>query len=110
MKTPIQDYAVRIDCGGQSFDYVMEILESMAPKGFSVDDTRLNPNRPSWYNAPPWANYLAKDWDGEWTWYEFKPSLNEHYGADTWDWVRTEGKYQLAWHPIEIQDSLEKRP
>ena len=30
-------------------------------------------SKPSWKNAPPWANYLAMEADGTWFWYELEP-------------------------------------
>jgi len=29
---------------------------------------------PSWKDAPDWANWLAQDSDGEWFWFEDKPT------------------------------------
>ena len=29
--------------------------------------------KPSWDDAPEWAQWLAKDDDGKWFWYENKP-------------------------------------
>lgn len=31
-------------------------------------------NKPSWNNAPEWANFLAMDEDGTWNWYENEPA------------------------------------
>ena len=30
--------------------------------------------KPSWSDAPEWANWLAKDRGGEWYWYENEPN------------------------------------
>jgi len=30
--------------------------------------------KPDWKDAPEWAKFLAMDQDGEWCWYEEKPS------------------------------------
>lgn len=30
-------------------------------------------NKPTWENAPAWANWLAMDRDGYWFWYENEP-------------------------------------
>ncbi len=61
-------------------------------------------SKPSWDDAPEWANYVAQDADGCWYWYEFKPKLL----ADTY--TDTIGAY----HPVEAiagwQDTLEQRP
>ena len=29
--------------------------------------------KPDWKDAPEWANYLAQDKNGEWTWFSHKP-------------------------------------
>ena len=29
--------------------------------------------KPSWTDAPEWADYLAQDADGKWYWYENEP-------------------------------------
>ena len=31
---------------------------------------------PAWKDAPLWAQWLARDFDGEWYWYENKPILS----------------------------------
>ena len=33
----------------------------------------MNNNKPSWDDAPEWANYLAMDCRGAWYWFEKKP-------------------------------------
>lgn len=66
-------------------------------------------SKPSWDDSPTWANYLAQDYDGSWTWYENKPSLNPILDY----WFRTEpSKRQLVIPPkIEIwKETLEERP
>ena len=34
-------------------------------------------NKPSWDDAPEWANYLAMDSDGEWYWFEKEPLIHD---------------------------------
>ena len=34
-------------------------------------------NKPDWKDAPEWANWLAKDKNGCWFWYEDNPSIND---------------------------------
>ncbi len=47
--------------------------------------------KPSWKDAPEWANYLAMDADGIWVWYENRPEAEEYY------WERgMMGRLQLA--------------
>lgn len=38
--------------------------------------------KPSWDDAPEWANWLAMDGDGLWSWWEIKPEWDE----DEKDW------------------------
>jgi len=62
--------------------------------------------KPSWDDAPEWANYLAMDYDGEWFWFEFEPKLNSSGKV----WARMSGRAKTA----EIcgdfhQESLEPR-
>ena len=35
--------------------------------------------KPSWDDAPEWAQWLAMDESGRWWWYEFKPVCKEEY-------------------------------
>lgn len=35
--------------------------------------------KPSWNDAPEWANWLARDFGGRWYWYADKPRLFDHY-------------------------------
>ena len=37
--------------------------------------------KPSWSEAPEWANYLTQDEDGQWYWFEKKPRI---WGGDVW--------------------------
>jgi len=32
--------------------------------------------KPSWEDAPEWANYLVMDSDGGWWWFQCEPSTN----------------------------------
>lgn len=34
-------------------------------------------NKPNWEDAPDWANWLAKDHDGVWYWYDVIPDLEQ---------------------------------
>lgn len=49
-------------------------------------------SKPSWSNAPEWANYLAMDESGEWFWFEFEPSL----GQTIKEWLHNKGRSSLA--------------
>lgn len=61
--------------------------------------------KPSWDDAPEWANYLAMDDDGEWYWFEMEPAYD---GAM---WNQRGGQASLAISNEESGlDSLEQRP
>lgn len=39
--------------------------------------------KPSWKDAPEWANWLALDEDGQWNWFERMPDrFSEFWGGD----------------------------
>jgi hypothetical protein len=64
--------------------------------------TKSTINFPDWKNAPEWANYVAKNKNGVWCWYENMPST--HPSLE--EWIDNGGKYQeISW-----RDSLQKRP
>ena len=46
--------------------------------------------KPSWDDAPEWANWLAMDKDGCWWWYEKEPEFNDATGY--WDINHAEDK------------------
>jgi len=68
--------------------------------------------KPSWKDAPEWANWLAMDDDGEWVWFYDKPELafglwstkasglEAECGDDFWD----------RDHCIDAELTLESRP
>lgn len=61
--------------------------------------------KPDWKNAPEWAEYLAQNEDGTWTFFE-----NEPFAYD-YEWRQVHGKKQ--WHYVDIEnwtESLETRP
>lgn len=47
--------------------------------------------KPDWKDAPPWAQWLAMDSDGEWHWFEEEPFISLGH---CWDCI--EGRMQLA--------------
>lgn len=59
--------------------------------------------KPSWKDAPVWAKFLAMDEDGEWYWYEKKPT---QYG-NCWGWG---GRTGLAQTDTNWSQTLEERP
>jgi hypothetical protein len=60
--------------------------------------------KPDWKDAPDFARYLAMDRDGEWYWYEEKPTIENN---ELWDAI---GAHQLARCPPNWRDTLEERP
>ena len=64
--------------------------------------------KPDWKDAPEWAQWLAMDRDGKWTWFEDEPI------AGDWDiWCNpTRGMWDDAEiRPIyEWRETLESRP
>ncbi len=87
--------------------YGLDIVESeddLSGQGYR----RVFEGMPSWDKAPEWANWLAKDHDGVWYWYEDKPFAYE--GTQIWD--SGEGKF-LQTDPVLYSDwkeSLMARP
>ena len=64
--------------------------------------------KPSWKNAPIWANFLSKYRDGMWYWYEYKPVITNHYSD--W-WFNFEGgQVAVAQFSEPWESSLEARP
>lgn len=60
--------------------------------------------KPSWNDAPEWAQYLAMDSDGVWCWYRSKPTPDDHFCI----WFSTDCRYEHV--DSDWQDSLESRP
>ena len=63
-------------------------------------------NKPSWSDAPEWANWLGQDDDGEWWWFPTEPTtrLNCFYNRVS-QRASTAGKVIGDW-----KSTLEKRP
>ena len=63
-------------------------------------------SKPSWDDAPEWANYLAMDDDGAWYWFECMPKPDKWSG----EWG-AEGREVMASEPNhKWLDTLEPRP
>lgn len=60
--------------------------------------------KPDWKDAPDWANYLAMDDSGYWTWFKSEPMAEggEWFGSD---WMPAPLRSTLLWH-----ETLEERP
>ena len=66
-------------------------------------------SKPSWKNAPPWANWLAMDRDNGWWWYTLEPRLFKN-GLF---WVSQDREELIGFstdNGIDSADTLEKRP
>lgn len=61
--------------------------------------------KPSWNDAPKWAQYAAKDRCGIWWWYECEPSYDDESG----NWEPMSAMYVQA-STIPSYESLSKRP
>ena len=69
--------------------------------------------KPEWKDAPEWANWLAQDRDGWWSWWNVAPLACER--GECWN----QGKPMEDWEYLDIhvsevfgdwQDNLEERP
>lgn len=70
--------------------------------------------KPSWENAPFWAEWLAQNYNGEWHWYELMPKQ----GIDGWFTVSLteyrdkakDGKRNAAWwKTLEAREDHERK-
>lgn len=68
--------------------------------------------KPSWQNAPEWANWLAMDEDSGWYWYEYVPLKMDVDGE--YFWGPTTESFAYAGFgsadDIYFADSIEQRP
>ena len=62
--------------------------------------------KPSWSEAPKWAMYLAQNDDGQWWWYEKKPSVSRSMG---YYFAENGGEYEEATCELDWGNSLESR-
>lgn len=60
--------------------------------------------KPDWKDAPEWAQWLARDDDGDYWWFESKPSTGRSI------WLEGPGRVELAYSPVYWRDSLQGRP
>ncbi len=58
-----------------------------------IQDHQAVPCRPDWAAAPDWAQFCAKDADGDWHWFSHEPSvLNKRHKV----WRVEVGKVEFA--------------
>lgn len=70
------------------------------------DELKSQQIKPSWNDAPEWANWLAHDKDGGWNWFDEKPRCQ--LGAS---WVcNNYGRFMAAEINPDWQQTLEQRP
>lgn len=80
----------------EQFDGATEFGEPAAATG-----------KPSWGNAPEWAQWLAQDESGYWYWFGYRPEIEEvgYWAGGGPTMVTTEGTPNPSW-----RDTLEARP
>ena len=67
----------------------------------------IEEEKPDWKDAPPWANFLGRDSNGYWYWYENEPDCKAVSGL----WVHEGYNYERYFKRIENwKETLEKRP
>jgi hypothetical protein len=62
-------------------------------------------SKPTWDEAPEWANWLARDEDGTWGWFENEPRIRFNDG-----WYSDSGRYLTVENYDYWRDTLEPRP
>lgn len=67
----------------------------------------IEEEKPKWEDAPPWANFLARDSNGYWYWYENEPDCDKVSGL----WLHEGYNYKRHFKRIENwKETLETRP
>jgi hypothetical protein len=68
--------------------------------------------KPSWDEAPEWANYLAQDYNGEWYWYNAKPTYNPYltHWFLTYPYGGTKRQLYVPDPNPNWKDTLEEKP
>ena len=62
--------------------------------------------KPSWSDAPEWANWLAMDENNKWFWFKGEPVI-----MMKWGYWNTDEEFEYAGiNDSGWQDSLEQRP
>lgn len=62
-------------------------------------------SKPSWDDAPEWAQFLAQDENNEWYWYEREPSVMRDAWSANGGLARSASPEPDLW-----SDTLERRP
>jgi hypothetical protein len=61
-------------------------------------------SKPSWADAPDWANYLAMDADGEWHWFDERPRHEVN------SWEHSFSRREFAGESLNWRQTLEEKP
>lgn len=81
---PVDEAAAALPKPTKSSLSHQEVLATIAEAGKYVDPT----GKPSWETAPGWANYLAQNEAGVWTFFQYEPAI---LGKG---WIKRKGLYQ----------------
>lgn len=63
--------------------------------------------KPDWGDAPLWAKWLAQNDDGQWFWYEKKPTIAPNMG---YFFAEGRDRYEEATYADDWDKTLEQRP
>ena len=71
--------------------------------------------KPNWSDAPEWAEYVAKDGDSGWWWYDEEPKWHEWASEGEGEWQTRYGITDSAntgkdYTPVPARYTLEERP
>jgi hypothetical protein len=66
--------------------------------------------KPIWKDAPDWANFLVRDIDGSYWWYEYAPESNDWQDENHTAWNHVAGFVECAMEADEYTPTCEKRP
>lgn len=101
--------AVRSQQGAYKADSYEDGAAYFALAGESASAS-IMASKPSWEDAPDWAQYLSQDADGSWCWFEIEPKKSKDL------WERSDGNYYVfnsirgrTYNP-NWRDTLEQRP
>lgn len=104
------DYKWLIDAwlSKQTFAHPDKLLERQFNLAMEeLEHLKSQQQKPSWDDAPEWANWLAQNEDGTWFWFEEKPVIPT-------DGFFTNGRNNLRSEPVfsntNWQQTLEQRP
>lgn len=106
---PLDHYQGSVDDWGESEAYLYLLEWSITRYDYLAERERLI-NKPSWDDAPVWANYLCQQQAGVWCWYAYEPSLELNKWAARGGGLRLAGRGGRIPAGHNWKDTLEKRP